>query len=159
MSKLICTGGMNKGDEFSLSEGNNVLGRAPECNIVLFDKKCSRRHCQVIKKGAYYAVEDLNSRNGSYVNGKPLVKKQEMKIGDHVHVGKTTLILSEKPLGNVLTQAATEAAADLQGKKFDKLLNAASQDVAQQVQQMEKKMQVTEQRGLRGLLARLFGRR
>lgn len=160
MSKLVCTAGMNRGDEFPLSEGTNLVGRnKDECQIALFDKKCSRVHCQIIKKGGYYAIEDLNSRNGTYVNGKPLTKKSPIKPGDHVHIGKSIFVLSEKAVGGLLQQTATEVAAELQDKRFDKLMGAASRDAVHHVEEHERSLQATKSPGgLRGFFRRLFRR-
>ncbi len=69
MPKLVCVHGMNEGDEFILNEGPNTIGRARDCRIVLFDKKSSRQHCQIIRKGDSYFIEDLDSRHGTVVNG------------------------------------------------------------------------------------------
>ena len=130
MAKLVCSAGMNKGDEFTLTEGINSLGRGQECKIVLFDKKCSRIHCQIIKKGTYYALEDQNSRNGTFLNGKPILKKSTpVKDGDHIRLGRTILVLSEKGAGGIMEQVATEASEELQKKGFAKLVDNAAADV------------------------------
>jgi len=130
MSKLVCTAGMNKGDEFTLTEGTNTLGRGQECKIVVFDKKCSRIHCQIIKKEKYYALEDLNSRNGTFLNGKPILKKSTpIKDGDHIRLGRTILTLSEKGAGGMIEQVATEASEELQKKGYAKLVDTAAADV------------------------------
>jgi len=128
MSKLVCLRGGNQGDEFRIPEGTTVLGRAPDCDIPLFDTKCSRQHCQIVKKGKYYSVEDLGSRNGTHLNGKKLSRGRQIKEGDRIRIGGTILELSDKPVGNVITQTATDVAADLTGKKFGKLIENASVD-------------------------------
>lgn len=157
MSKLMCLAGMNKGDEFALAEGNNVLGRTGDATIVLFDKKCSRLHCQVVKKGSYYSVEDLSSRNGTFLNGKQLRKATSMKPGDKIRIGKTILELSEKAVGNLLEQTATEVAADLQGRQYQDLVSNAAAAVVLKHDKSDQGRGTT-QTGLRGLLRRLFNR-
>lgn len=148
---------MNRGDEFAVTEGTNTIGRGRECNIVLFDKKCSRIHCQLVKKGSYYAIEDMNSRNGTHVNGKPLPKRSPLKPGDHLHVGKSTLILSEKPIGGALQQAATEVAADLQEKRYDKVLGTVTRAAMDHAQAHEAVPAKKPSRFL-AFVARLLGR-
>lgn len=135
MSKLGCIKGDNKGDEFALAEGTNVIGRAPSCTVTLFDKKCSREHCHVHKRGRYYSVEDLDSTNGTHLNGKRLApgKNATMKLGDRLRIGKTILLLSDKPVGNLLTQTAVDVAADMQSKQYDKLLSSAAKDATRPV--------------------------
>ena len=130
MSKLICLKGMNKGDQFILHEGKNVIGRDREANIMLFDKQASRQHCIVVKKGRHYSVQDLESRNGTFLNKKPLAGKPlSLGIGDKIKIGKTVLQLSEKGVGGLIDQTANDVAADLQNRRFGRLLNRATMDV------------------------------
>lgn len=152
MSKLICVVGMNKDDEFPLREGSNLLGRSPEADIVLFDKKCSRRQCQIFKKGSYYAIEDLQSKHGTKVNGKDLSKRQSLKLGDKVQLGRTTLVLSDRAVGDIVSQTAADAAADLQGGRYDKLIGSAARDVVASHMHQE----TEEKRGLGTFLRSMF---
>jgi pSer/pThr/pTyr-binding forkhead associated (FHA) protein len=120
---------MNKGDEFALREGVNTIGRAPDCHITLFDKKSSRHHCQIVKKGRYLAVEDLHSSNGTLLNGKALQKRRSVKAGDRLRVGRTLLMFSDKAMGGIVDQVVTEAAAELgTGRDFNRLIDHASAD-------------------------------
>lgn len=152
MSKLICTAGMNSGDEFTMREGENSLGRGQECSIVLFDKKCSRKHCHIIKKGTYYVLEDLDSRNGTHVNNKRIDKRITLNMGDHIRLGRTTLVISDKPLGNLVEQTATEVAEELQQKDFGKLISGASKDIPQNI-----RLHAAQAAEKKGFFARLFG--
>jgi len=154
MSKLVCIGGLNKGDEFPLHEGVNTIGRANDNTIPLFDKKCSRLHAQIIKRSTYYAVEDQGSRNGTSVNGRVIDKKATLREGDQIHVGKTLLVLSEKPQGGIIEQTIVNATADLQSNHFDKLVGAAAFEVGR-----NHAGDSTQSSGLCGLLKRLFRRR
>ncbi len=128
MAKLVCLGGMNKRDQFPLHEGKNVVGRADDCQIKLFDKKCSRQHCVIYKKDNHYSIMDLDSRNGTEVNEKktPPQKAVPMKPGDIIHLGNTYCKLSERPLGGRVDQEATDVAAEMQGRKFDRLMENAT---------------------------------
>jgi pSer/pThr/pTyr-binding forkhead associated (FHA) protein len=96
MAKLICVHGNNLQDEFELKEGTNRIGRAPTSDIVIFDKRCSRNHCEIYRRGKYYSIEDLSSRHGTTVNGKPLTKRHELRIGDRIHMGRTILMIAEE---------------------------------------------------------------
>ena len=139
MSKITCTTGNNRGDEFALHEGKNVIGRSQDCQVTLFDKKCSRNHCLIIKKGKHYSIHDMESRNGTLLNGKPVPEKPKTcKIGDVIAIGRTRLTLSDKPLGSFLDQAATDAAADLQRGKYGQLLSSTSQDLRHHTEEKPK---------------------
>jgi len=130
MPKLVCIRGANKGDQFTITEGSLIIGRNPNCGIILFDKKCSRNHCQIYKKGSYYAIEDLGSSNGTLLNGKHLTKKKSLKIGDKIRIGTTVLHFSNKGVGGLVEQTATDIAVELQGTSFGELMNTAANDVA-----------------------------
>ncbi len=131
MAKLVCIAGMNKGDQFPLHEGKNVLGRGEDCHIVLFDKKCSRRHCVVHKCDNHYSVEDLESSNGTRLRGKLVGRRKATpcSTGDIIQLGSTALKLSERAMGGRVDQEATDVAAELQGRKYDTLLKNASRDL------------------------------
>jgi len=124
MTKLVCMGGNNKGDQFLVHEGLNTVGRSHDCTVVLFDKKCSRQHFQIVKKGNRYSVKDLDSLNGTSLNGKILDRTySSCKIGDIIKAGDTILKLSDKAIGNVIDQTATDVAEELQTGKYDKVLS------------------------------------
>jgi hypothetical protein len=67
-----------------------VIGRLPECAIVLGDPNVSRRHAEIRRHGSEVVVVDLQSTNGTRVNGVP-VREQVLRDGDEVSVGTTVL--------------------------------------------------------------------
>ena len=68
-----------------------VIGRLPECDVVLADSNVSRRHAELRRKGDGVFVTDLGSTNGTRVNGAP-VREQLLASGDEISVGSTRLI-------------------------------------------------------------------
>jgi len=79
------------GRTIPLAEGPNVVGRvAPPCTIRLDGAKVSKRHCTFTVAGARLSVEDHNSANGIYLNGKK-VAGGELKAKDKLVVGDFTL--------------------------------------------------------------------
>ncbi len=84
------------GDVFSLTAGQRfTLGRAATNNVVLKDELCSREHAEVSFSEGRWQVRDLNSLNGTRVNGERLQTEIELVPGDDVHLGKTHLIFVE----------------------------------------------------------------
>ncbi len=71
--------------------GPLVLGRLPECDVVLNDPNVSRRHAEFRRTADGVVVTDLGSTNGTRVNGVP-VREQPLESGDEVTVGSTTLV-------------------------------------------------------------------
>jgi catechol 2,3-dioxygenase-like lactoylglutathione lyase family enzyme len=68
-----------------------VIGRLPECDVVLNDSNVSRRHAELRRSGDGVFLTDLGSTNGTRVNGSP-VREQILASGDEVSVGSTRLI-------------------------------------------------------------------
>jgi predicted component of type VI protein secretion system len=59
-----------------------VLGRHPECDLTLFSRQVSRRHCQFFRRGEEIWLEDLNSHNGTFLNGQQIRKAVPVCEGD-----------------------------------------------------------------------------
>lgn len=73
--------------EVQLSKDRTSLGRRPYNDIVIDNLAISGEHAVLQMSGNEVYVEDLNSTNGTYVNGKT-VKKQLLQNGDFVEIGK-----------------------------------------------------------------------
>lgn len=69
-----------------------VIGRLPECSVVLGDPNVSRRHAEVRRRGNEVVVADLQSTNGTRVNGAPLRERERVLAdGDEIMVGTTVI--------------------------------------------------------------------
>lgn len=66
------------------------IGRLPECTVVLSDPNVSRRHAELRRQGSDVLLVDLQSTNGTRVNGVP-VRERTLADGDEIMVGTTTL--------------------------------------------------------------------
>ena len=90
MAKLVVRAGANPGREFGLPEegGEVKIGRLPDLPIPVLDTKVSREHCKVYRQSTGWIVEDLQSRNGTFVNGQR-VKKRLLQPKDRLKVGQT----------------------------------------------------------------------
>ncbi len=69
-----------------------VLGRDPNCDIVLNDTKCSRRHATVEEGPEGLSIRDAGSANGTYVNGRR-VEQSPLRPGDTIRLGDVSLKL------------------------------------------------------------------
>ncbi len=65
-----------------------TIGRDPQCDLHLDNRALSRRHAQIEKRGAAIWVRDLNSQNGTYVNGSRIAEPLALNGGDIVEVGR-----------------------------------------------------------------------
>lgn len=79
--------------DLELSEGEFVLGRSTECQLSLDDPLVSRRHALLLVTPDRVTIEDLHSRNGVVVNGRPLGGKTELNSGDKIGIGSQELTL------------------------------------------------------------------
>lgn len=77
-------------NEFSITNGK-TLGRAIENDIVLPDMYVSRKHAKISFENGVYVIEDLNSTNGTFLNGDDIKGKgkQPLKDGDELRFGAT----------------------------------------------------------------------
>ncbi len=73
--------------EVQLTKERTTLGRRPYNDIVIDNLAVSGEHAVIQMTGGDVALEDLNSTNGTYVNGKA-VKKQQLSNGDNIEIGK-----------------------------------------------------------------------
>ncbi len=78
------------GRALSISAAPLVIGRLPECAVVLDDTNISRRHAQVAMDDGAVVVSDLGSTNGTFVNGRR-VTRATVRPGDEITVGTSRL--------------------------------------------------------------------
>ncbi len=72
-----------------------LLGRAPECDIVVTDPASSRAHARLRVEGERnVTIEDLGSRNGTYVNDSRLIKPVQLDEHSRIRIGTVTYMLS-----------------------------------------------------------------
>jgi serine phosphatase RsbU (regulator of sigma subunit)/pSer/pThr/pTyr-binding forkhead associated (FHA) protein len=90
------------GELFPLESDTNVLGRHPQCDIVLESAPVSRQHARISMRDGNYFLEDLNSRNGTYLNGKLVTKVQPLQEGDEIGICDLLFAFhAEKPEPNL----------------------------------------------------------
>ncbi|AGF71042.1 FHA domain-containing protein FhaB/FipA [Corynebacterium halotolerans] len=70
-----------------------VLGRSPDCDFVLGDDYASARHARLFRRGSDWFVEDLDSRNGTFVGGYRIDQPERVGVGADIKVGRTTVRL------------------------------------------------------------------
>ena len=97
MPRLVITKGPGIGRDHAIGT-ECVLGRAPDVDFTIEDTNASRRHSRVLAEGDGYVIEDLGSRNGTWVNGARVVQRQGLRDGDVVRIGGTEMIFRQKGL-------------------------------------------------------------
>lgn len=71
--QLTPTGG---GDPIPLIKNNLLIGRRKQCDICLDFPNVSSQHCRMTLENGYWFIRDLNSRNGTKVDGRPVIRKR-----------------------------------------------------------------------------------
>jgi hypothetical protein len=77
------------GQRVSLTQGTVTVGRLPECTISVNDSNISRNHAELRQGAGSYVVVDLNSTNGTLVNGVRITGEQRLNDGDIISFGST----------------------------------------------------------------------
>ena len=90
---LTVTGGSLAGTTVSLKESGVLLGRNPECTLVLDDDFASGRHARIFPRDTGWFVEDLGSTNGTFLESSKLTEPMPVQVGSTLRIGKTVFEL------------------------------------------------------------------
>ena len=90
---LTVTEGSLAGTTLSLMESGVLLGRNPECTLVLDDDFASGRHARIFRRDGAWLVEDLGSTNGTYLGSSKLTTPMPVEVGSTLRIGKTVFEL------------------------------------------------------------------
>ncbi|MBK8026273.1 MAG: FHA domain-containing protein [Chloroflexi bacterium] len=77
---------------WTLPSDEVVLGRGEDCELILSERQVSRQHIRIFQQGEQYYVEDLESRNGTWVNGEQLKGTRRLQNGDKIQLAMTVKI-------------------------------------------------------------------
>ncbi|MBQ6597829.1 MAG: AAA family ATPase [Lentisphaeria bacterium] len=91
---LVIQEGNGRNREFSLTHNSVVIGRDPDCDVILSDLNVSRHHAMLSREPEGVIVKDLSSANGTFVNAQP-VASQELKHLDTIQVGGVVLVFND----------------------------------------------------------------
>lgn len=104
LARLVVRRGPNPNETFDLSEAQISIGRSPANGIPIVDPEISRKHAQLVQQGDGYALEDLGSTNGSFVNGRRITGLTPLHHGDIIELGEAiNLVYLVGPLDSEAT--------------------------------------------------------
>jgi len=97
LAYLVIREGSKWSDVFRLVPGQSVtIGRAPTCQIVIKDERCSRNHVEVFVSSGQWTLRDLESRNGTMVGHEMVRGDRPLQPGDVIRIGHTQLVFVHK---------------------------------------------------------------
>ena len=95
---LLVTRGADGGKTFRLLDGDTkVIGRSARSDIILQDVGISRQHCRVRVSESGVSIRDMNSKNGTAVNGQRIRSETVLTDGDLIEVGRSLLKVRLEP--------------------------------------------------------------
>lgn len=118
--KLKVLGGAKSGLEIPLKKDEFTIGRSSECTLRAGSDAISRKHCVIRLGTSSIKIADLNSRNGTFVNGQRIDAETALESGDEIRVGQLRFeVVAQHGLDarkRVPVQGVGEAAARLAGQ-------------------------------------------
>lgn len=96
MLTLLVLQGPDKGQRFELPDEQIIIGR-DSSQIPLTDNTASRRHVDISLKDGVYVLTDLESANGTFINGTRVRSPQAIRVGDQLRIGRTLMVFGSQP--------------------------------------------------------------
>jgi two-component system cell cycle response regulator len=117
--------GSAAGQMFKLGKGDAVIGRSPTVAIRVVDDGVSRNHARIRHDSNGLYLEDMESRNGTFINGTRVSGTTELREGDKIQVGRTTVLrfayhddLDESFHENLVSSALRDPLTKLFNKRY-----------------------------------------
>ena len=90
-AELEAVAGPLEGSSFPITGGELSIGREPSNQVPILDSSVSRKHCVIRRDDGQYKLQDLNSRNSTFVNGVP-VSERVLATGDEIKIGNSLFV-------------------------------------------------------------------
>ncbi len=107
--------GRDLGLEFPFEQSSLLIGRSPDCDLVLADDTISWRHLSLERTPEGVRVRDLGSRNGTFVDGQRM-ESAVGRAGSRVRAGRTTLELQPSGPANAPSESLARGLAEMTGR-------------------------------------------
>jgi pSer/pThr/pTyr-binding forkhead associated (FHA) protein len=122
--------------QWALQGAAVVIGRGDDCHVVIDDRQASRHHARITQTQDGYVLEDLGSKNGTFLNGQPLTVPAVLKDGDEIGIafaaklgfvdaGATAPLLLEEGAGPVIRVDTEAKRVWVAGQELDPPLSLA----------------------------------
>ena len=92
MASIKIISGANTGETYELDVRETMLGRHPDCQVVLKDSTVSRRHARFVKEGDHYLIDDIGSQHGTRLNGEIVRSPERLYDKDEVQISQVRVV-------------------------------------------------------------------
>ncbi len=116
-------------EKYELKEHPITIGRSPDTDLCIDDEKASRTHTGIRFQNGHYYVQDLKSKNGTFVNGKQIDSSTRLHLNDQIRIG-SVIFLFEKGSLKGTTTALFEMEKEMSdGKGYGTILKEIVEEV------------------------------
>jgi predicted component of type VI protein secretion system len=134
---LLMREGELSGQQWTIVDDEFLIGRGADCDLVLPERQVSRHHVKILRRPGYFMLEDLGSKNGTHLNGKPVSDNVRLQDGDEIQIalavklvfigtGATMPLTFEPPKPErVLEIDEAERSVAIDGERLDPPLSLA----------------------------------
>jgi len=116
--------GPDKGHNFDIDHTPVLIGRGSP-DLPLTDNTVSRRHAQLIKINGVWTIQDMNSANGTYVNGVKFTTPMDLKQGDQIRCGATLIVFGGQKTSGVPGELGASLRLDENGNIVESSIMAS----------------------------------
>lgn len=95
----------SRGERWEINDGPMVVGRGRLANVMVEDEGLSRRHFVILREGEDCLIQDLNSRNGTWVDGERIVAAK-LHHSDSILAGRTTFLFLDHAVSSATARNA-----------------------------------------------------
>lgn len=117
---LLMVEGPSPGKRIFIDEPELIIGRDEQCDVVIPERQVSRQHARIRQEWGKYVLEDLDSKNGTFVNGQEIDGSHSLQDGDEIQIAfccKLTFVGAEATAPVILEEVFQGLQMDLESKR------------------------------------------
>src|SRR6516165_3900621 len=109
MAKLVLLSAGMTGRTHELKADKTTIGRVEDNTFQIAEPSVSSHHCEILLRGSDVIVHDLNSTNGTYINGQQVTKEAVLKPGQILRLGQIELRLEDGDATKMAAASTSQA--------------------------------------------------
>jgi DNA-binding response OmpR family regulator len=120
MAMLLMVEGPSPGKRTFIDQPELIVGRDEHCDVVIPERQVSRQHARIRQERGKYVLEDLDSKNGTFVNGQEIDGPHSLQDGDEIQIAfccKLTFVGAEATAPVILEEVFQGLRMDLESKR------------------------------------------